>query len=575
MGNTVDKNILDRAKLWLSESYDVNTRAEVQDLIDNNPEGLTEAFYKELEFGTGGMRGVMGPGTNRMNKYTLGAATQGLANYLLSQFKGDISVAVAYDVRNNSDVFSKIVSRVLAANGIKVYLFESFRPTPELSFAVRHLGCKSGIVLTASHNPPEYNGFKAYWEDGSQVVPPHDGGIISEVQKVKVEEIKFDPENEDLIEIIGEELDKAFVDACVENGQYTTEGYDDFKLVFTPIHGTSFVGVIPTLEKAGFKNVYTVDEQMKPDGMFPTVKSPNPEEPEALAMATALAEEKEADMVIGTDPDGDRIGIAVRDFEGNMKLLNGNQANTVLTMYLLERWKEAGKLTGNEFIGSTIVTSDIFFEIAKLYNVECKVGLTGFKWIADMIRKAEGKQAFVGGGEESFGFMVGDFVRDKDSVTATLLAAEVGAWAKAKGSSFYNELLKTYTKTGFFKEHLIALVKKGISGADEIAQMMVDFRENPPATIDGSKVVRVEDYGQSVSTNLITGEKTKISIPSSNVIILYTEDGTKVAARPSGTEPKIKFYISVKTTLDNVEEFKATEEIQDAKIQRIVKELGV
>jgi phosphoglucomutase len=575
MDTTVDKKILDKAKLWLSDSYDAETRAEVQDMIDNKPEVLVEAFYKELEFGTGGMRGVMGAGINRMNKYTLGAATQGLANYLLSQFDGDISVAVAYDVRNNSDVFSRIVARVLAANGIKVYLFDTFRPTPELSFAVRHLGCKSGIVLTASHNPPEYNGFKAYWEDGSQVVPPHDNGIITEVKNVKVEEIKFNPENEDLIEIIGEEVDKAFVDACVENGQFTTEGYDDFKLVFTPIHGTSHVGVIPTLEKAGFKNVYTVAEQMIPDGMFPTVKSPNPEEPEALAMATALAEEKGADMVIGTDPDGDRIGIAVRDYDGNIKLLNGNQANTVLTMYLLERWKEVGKLTGNEFIGSTIVTSDIFFEIAKLYNVECKVGLTGFKWIADMIREAEGKQAFVGGGEESFGFMVGDFVRDKDSVTATLLAAEVGAWAKANGSSFYNELLKTYTKTGFFKEHLIALVKKGISGADEIAQMMVDFRENPPATIDGSKVIRVEDYGNSVSTSLVSGVKTDITIPKSNVIILYTEDGTKVAARPSGTEPKIKFYISVKTDLDSTEDFKATEKVQDAKIQRIVKELGV
>ena len=575
MGTTVDQNILDKAKLWLSDSYDAETRAEVQDMIDNNPEALIESFYKDLEFGTGGMRGVMGAGINRMNKYTLGAATQGLANYLLSQFDGEISVAVAYDVRNNSDVFSKIVARVLAGNGIKVYLFESFRPTPELSFAVRHLGCKGGIVLTASHNPPEYNGFKAYWEDGSQVVPPHDGGIISEVKNVKVEDIKFNPENEDLIEIIGEEVDKAFVDACVENGQFTTEGYDDYKLVFTPIHGTSHVGVIPTLEKAGFKNVYTVAEQMIPDGMFSTVKSPNPEEPEALAMATALAEEKGADMVIGTDPDGDRIGIAVRDYDGNIKLLNGNQANTVLTMYLLERWKEAGKLTGNEFIGSTIVTSDIFFEVAKLYGVECKVGLTGFKWIADMIREAEGKQAFIGGGEESFGFMVGDFVRDKDSVTATLLAAEVGAWAKAKGSSFYNELIETYIKTGFFKEHLVALVKKGISGADEIAQMMVDFRNNPPATIDGSKVIRVEDYGQSVSTNLITGEKTKITIPSSNVIILYTEDGTKVAARPSGTEPKIKFYIGVKTNLETVEEFKAKEEVLDAKIQRVVKELGV
>lgn len=575
MDTTVDEKIINRAKLWLSNSYDAETRAEVQDMIDNKPELLIEAFYKDLEFGTGGMRGIMGAGTNRMNKYTLGAATQGLANYLLESFTGEIKVAIAFDVRRNSDVYSKIVARVLAANGIKVFLFDTFRPTPELSFAVRHLGCQSGIVLTASHNPPEYNGYKVYWEDGSQIVPPHDKGIISEVQNVKVDEIKFNPENEDLIEIIGKEVDDAFVDACVENGQFTKEGYDDFKLVFTPIHGTSHVGIIPTLEKAGLKNLYTVAEQMIPDGMFPTVKSPNPEEPEALAMATKLAEEKEADMVIGTDPDGDRIGIAVRDLEGNMTLLNGNQANTVLTMYLLERWKEAGKLTGNEFIGSTIVTSDIFFEIAKLYGIECKVGLTGFKWIADMIRLAEGKQAFVGGGEESFGFMVGDFVRDKDSVTSTLLAAEVGAWTKAKGSSFYKELLETYTKTGFFKEYLIALVKKGITGADEIAQMMVDFRSNPPEMIDGSKVVRVEDYGNAISTNIVTGEKTDISIPKSNVIILYTEDGTKVAARPSGTEPKIKFYISVKTDLNDISEFKAKEKIQDAKIQRVVKELGI
>ncbi|MCK5781755.1 MAG: phospho-sugar mutase [Flavobacteriales bacterium] len=575
MSNSVDQKILDSAKSWLSESYDNNTRAEVQDMIDNNPEVLIESFYKDLEFGTGGMRGIMGAGTNRMNKYTLGAATQGLANYLLKQFTGEIKVAIAYDVRNNSDVFSKIVARVLAANGIKVYLFDTFRPTPELSFAVRHLGCQSGIVLTASHNPPEYNGYKVYWEDGSQVVPPHDNGIISEVKNVKVEEIKFDPENEDLIEIIGEEIDNAFVDACVENGQYSNVGYDDYKLVFTPIHGTSFVGVIPTLEKAGFKNVFTVEEQMVPDPMFSTVKSPNPEEPEALAMATKLAEEIDADMVIGTDPDGDRIGIAVRNLKGEMVLLNGNQANTVLTMYLLERWKEAGKLTGTEFIGSTIVTSDIFFELAKVYGIECKVGLTGFKWIADMIRVAEGKQAFIGGGEESFGFMVGDFVRDKDSVTSTLLAAEVGAWAKANGSSYYEELLKVYTKTGYFKEHLIALVKKGISGADEIAQMMVDFRENPPATIDGSKVVRVEDYGSSISTNLTTGEKTDISIPKSNVIILYTEDGTKIAARPSGTEPKIKFYISVRTKLGSVSEFDELEKVQSEKIQRVVKELGV
>lgn len=575
MSTTVDNKILDRAKLWLSESYDLETREEVKNMIDNNQELLLDAFYKDLEFGTGGMRGVMGAGTNRMNKYTLGAATQGLANYLRKHFSEEIKVVIAYDVRRNSDVYSRIVANVLAANDIKVFLFDTFRPTPELSFAVRHLGCQSGIVLTASHNPPEYNGYKVYWEDGSQIVPPHDGGIISEVKKVKVEDVKFTPKKENLIEIIGKEVDDAFVSACVKNGQSRKDGYDDFKLVFTPIHGTSHVSIIPTLEKAGFKNVYTVEEQMIPDGMFTTVKSPNPEEPEALSMATKLAEEKNADMVIGTDPDGDRIGIAVRDFDGNMKLLNGNQANTVLTIYLLERWKKAGKLTGNEFIGSTIVTSDIFFDIANLYGIECKVGLTGFKWIADMISKFEGKQAFIGGGEESFGFLVGDFVRDKDSVTSALLAVEVGAWAKSIGSSFYNELLKAYTKVGFYKEHLVSLVKKGISGAEEITKMMVDFREKPPKKIDGSRVARMDDYNSSISTNLITGEKTEIKIPKSNVIILYTEDGTKIAARPSGTEPKIKFYISVKTTLENVDAYNEKDKTQATKIQRIVKELGV
>jgi phosphoglucomutase len=571
----VDKIILEKAQQWLTPTFDEETRTQVQSMIDNDPDTLTEAFYKELEFGTGGMRGIMGAGTNRINKYTLGAATQGLANYLKRNFQDQISVAIAYDVRNNSDLFAKVVSGVLAANGIKVYLFDSFRPTPELSFAVRHLKCQSGIVLTASHNPPEYNGYKVYWEDGSQIVPPHDKGIIDEVKNVKFEDIKFGSSDSELVEIIGEEVDKAFVDACVANGKFNQEVNDDFKLVFTPIHGTSHVGVIPTLEKAGYKNVFTVKEQMEPSGMFPTVKSPNPEEPEALEMATKLAEEIGADMVIGTDPDGDRIGIAVRDLNNNMKLLNGNQANTLLTVYLLDRWKEQGKLTGSEFIGSTIVTSDIFHEIAALYGIECKVGLTGFKWIADMIRKAEGKQAFVGGGEESFGFMVGDFVRDKDSVTSTLLAAEVASWAKSKGSSFFKELLEVYTQTGLYKEYLVALVKKGMSGADEIAQMMVDFRENTPKTLDGSRVVRVEDYDSSISRNLLTNVDTKIEIPKSNVLILYTEDGSKIAARPSGTEPKIKFYVSVKGKMENINDFETREQELDAKIQRILKELGI
>ncbi|WP_313386116.1 phospho-sugar mutase [Chishuiella sp.] len=558
---------LENAKLWLSDSYDVETRNAVQDLIDNNPTELDDSFYKNLEFGTGGMRGIMGVGTNRLNKYTLGAATQGLANYINKTYPSkEKSVAIAFDVRHNSDVFAKLVADVLTANGIKVYLFESFRPTPELSFAVRYLSCDAGIVLTASHNPPMYNGYKVYWNDGAQIVPPQDGEIINEVNNTKVDDIKFQG-NDELITIIGKEVDEAFIDASVKNGSFTSEGKNDIKIVFTSIHGTSVAITPKAFEKAGFTQVHQVPEQAIPSGDFPTVKSPNPEEPEALTMAVDLANKIDADVVIGTDPDADRVGVATRNNEGEIVLLNGNQMNTVLAYYLLEKWQEAGKLLGKEFIGSTIVTSDIFYDIAAKFGVDCKVGLTGFKWIADMIRRFEGKETFVGGGEESFGFMVGDFIRDKDSVTTALLVSEIAAVQKAKGSSLYNKLVEIFVEIGkAYQEDLINIVKPGKEGAELIAQMMVDFRTNAPKELAGSKVIRVKDFQSSIDKDLVTGEEITIDVPKSNVLIFYTEDGSKVACRPSGTEPKIKYYFSVNAPIQNVGEYK---EIQKQLLDKV------
>jgi len=558
---------LENAKLWLSDSYDVETRNAVQNLIDNNPTELDDSFYKNLEFGTGGMRGIMGVGTNRLNKYTLGAATQGLANYINKTYPNkEKSVAIAFDVRHNSDVFAKLVADVLTANGIKVYLFESFRPTPELSFAVRYLGCDAGIVLTASHNPPMYNGYKVYWNDGAQIVPPQDGEIISEVNNTKVDDIKFQG-NDELITIIGKEVDEAFIDASVKNGSFTSEGKNDIKIVFTSIHGTSVAITPKAFEKAGFTQVHQVPEQAIPSGDFPTVKSPNPEEPEALTMAVDLANKIDADVVIGTDPDADRVGVATRNNEGEIVLLNGNQMNTVLAYYLLEKWQEAGKLLGKEFIGSTIVTSDIFYDIAAKFGVDCKVGLTGFKWIADMIRRFEGKETFVGGGEESFGFMVGDFIRDKDSVTTALLVSEIAAVQKAKGSSLYNKLVEIFVEIGkAYQEDLINIVKPGKEGAELIAQMMVDFRTNAPKELAGSKVIRVKDFQSSIDKDLVTGEEITIDVPKSNVLIFYTEDGSKVACRPSGTEPKIKYYFSVNAPIQNAGEYK---EIQKQLLDKV------
>ena len=565
--------ILKNAKNWLTDFFDDKTKTEIQKLIDSNTEELKDRFYKNLEFGTGGMRGIMGAGTNRINKYTLGKSTQGLSNYLNQVYKDEqVKVVIAYDCRHNSDTLARTVAQVFSANGIKVFLFSELRTTPELSFAVKYLNCHAGIVLTASHNPPEYNGYKVYWTDGGQIVPPQDGAIVSEINSLSFEDIKFNAD-ESLIELIDKKVDEAFIEASVKNGNFNAKGKDDFKIVFTSLHGTSITVIPEVLKRAGYKNVTVIEEQAKPDGNFPTVVSPNPEEPEALSMAIKKAEEIGADMVIGTDPDSDRLGVAVRNLEGKMEILNGNQAMIMMTKFLLDQRKKKG-ITGKEFIASTIVSTPMMDSLAKGYGVECKTALTGFKWIAKMIKDFP-DQPFIGGGEESFGFMVGDFVRDKDAVTSTLLACEIGANAKANGSSFYKDLIDCYVDYGFFKEKLISLTKKGMSGAEEIKQMMIDFKDNPVESIDGSKVVVVEDYNTATSKNVITGKVTPIDIPKSNVLIYITEDGTKMAARPSGTEPKIKFYFSINTKLKNAADYKKVDAELEAKIERILKELNI
>ena len=567
---------LEKAKLWLAESFDQETRSAVEMLINSASPDLEDSFYRELEFGTGGMRGIMGVGTNRLNKYTLGQATQGLANYLHGQFPSDkIKVAIAYDVRNNSKEFGKLVADVLTANGIHVLLFKEHRPTPELSFTVRDKSCHAGIVLTASHNPPEYNGYKVYWNDGAQIVPPHDEAIIREVYSVEFSEIKFEG-NDALIEWLDESQDQAYIEACISNSTYQNVGYEDLNIVFTSIHGTTYTTVPQALKQAGFKKIDLVREQMIPSGNFPTVESPNPEEPAALEMAMDLARITNADIVIGTDPDGDRLGIAVRNLEGEMQLLNGNQCNTILTHYILEQWKKSGRITGTEFIGSTIVTSDIFFDIAQKFGVDCKVGLTGFKWIGKMIRDYEGIEKFVCGGEESFGFMTGDFVRDKDSCGSILLACEIAAWCKAQGKTMYEYLIEIYTSTGLYYEGLINVVRKGREGAEQIQQMMHDFRANPPRELAGSPIEEIKDFKEQTCQVLSTDSVSVMDdIPKSNVLIYYTVDGTKVCIRPSGTEPKIKFYVSVKETIANKEEFKAKLQLLEAKIDQVKADLNL
>ncbi|HDZ06374.1 hypothetical protein LCGC14_0149000 [marine sediment metagenome] len=566
-------NILEIAKSWLTDFFDPAVKKEIEHLIANDKEELNDRFYKNMEFGTGGMRGVMGVGTNRINKYTLGKSTQGLSNYLNEVYKDEeIKVVIAFDCRHNSDTLARTVAEVFSANNIKVYLFSDLRTTPELSFAVRHLNCHAGIVLTASHNPPEYNGYKVYWTDGGQIVPPQDGKIIAEINSLNIEDIKFKA-NENLIQVIDKEVDEAFIAQSVEAGNFNAAGKDDFKIVFTSLHGTSITAIPEVLKRGGYENVTIIEEQAKPDGNFPTVKSPNPEEPEALSMAVKKAEEIGADMVVGTDPDSDRLGIAVRNLEGEMEIVNGNQAMVLMTKFLLEKRKEKG-FKGNEFIATTIVSTPMMEAMAKAYGVEFKTSLTGFKWIGKMIKDFP-QSDFIGGGEESFGYMVGDFVRDKDAVTSTLLACEIASQAKANGSSFYKDLIQCYVDYGFYKEHLVSITKKGISGAEEIKQMLKDFKENPVESVAGSKVKWIEDYNTSIAKNVLTGEEKVIDIPKSNVLIYETEDGTRIAARPSGTEPKVKFYISTNTKLEKTEDYKKVAAELDNKVKSILAELNL
>ncbi|MGI0105792.1 phospho-sugar mutase [Salinimicrobium sp. WS361] len=569
-------DIKTRAESWLNPEFDNETQLRIKELLEKDPDELKESFYKDLEFGTGGMRGIMGVGTNRINKYTLGKNTQGLSNYLKTQFpEEDIKVVIAYDCRQNSRELAQVVANVFSANGIKVFLFSELRPTPELSFSVKHLDCHCGIVLTASHNPPEYNGYKVYWQDGGQLVPPQDKEIVEEIASLQYSEIKFEA-NKDLIELIDTKIDKAFVEASVKNGSFDTsqEAKDNLNIVFTSLHGTAIKLNPKVLEAAGYKNVHIVQEQAEPDGTFPTVASPNPEEPAALKMALEKAKEINADIVIGTDPDGDRLGVAVRNLEGEMELLNGNQTMLVMTWFLLEQWKKQDKIKGREFVGSTIVSTPMMRVVTESYGVQYKEGLTGFKWIAKMI-KDNPSLNYIGGGEESFGFMVGDFVRDKDAATSTLLACEIAAQMKAEGISFYEKLLELYTEFGFYKEELISLVKKGIDGAEQIKNMMVSLRDNPLSEINGEKVVLVEDYESSKAFHydLTDTRMETLDVPKSNVLIYYTENGTKVAARPSGTEPKIKFYISVNAQLDSVSDYEKVEQNLSEKIAAVKSDL--
>ncbi len=571
----IKPEILDRINTWLTPSFDQETQEFIKDSIANSPKEIQESFYKDLEFGTGGMRGVMGVGTNRINKYTLGKNTQGISNYMHQEFPNEeLKVAIAYDCRHNSKSLAKLVADVFSGNNIQVYLFEDLRPTPELSFALKHLNCHCGIVLTASHNPPEYNGYKVYWQDGGQLVPPQDEEIINEINRLDYSEIKFEA-NESLIQYIGKDIDDVFINASIKKANFTSqEAKDNLCIVFTSLHGTSITTIPETLKRAGYKNVHIVKEQEVPDGDFPTVVSPNPEEPEALKMALELADKVNADIVIGTDPDCDRLGIAVRNLDNELQLLNGNQTMVVMTEFLLDQWKKQGKIKGKEFIGSTIVSTPMMSELANGYNVECKIGLTGFKWIAKMIKDFP-ELDFVGGGEESFGFMVGDFVRDKDAVTATLLACEIATQSKANGGSMFEHLIQLYINHGFYKERLISIVKKGIEGAEVIKQMMVDARENPLTEVNGSKVIKIEDYELSIAKNITSGEEETIDIPKSNVLIYYTEDGSKIALRPSGTEPKIKFYFSVNTTLNNASDFIKTEKALEQRIDAIIKDMNL
>ncbi|MCZ6521143.1 MAG: phospho-sugar mutase [Bacteroidetes bacterium] len=569
----------EKALKWLNGQIDEGAKKEIHQMLeDNDPTELNEAFYKDLEFGTGGLRGIMGIGSNRMNKYTVGMATQGLSNYLLNIFPGNsIKVAIAHDSRNKSDYFTEVAASVLSANGIKVYVFKELRPTPELSYAIRHYGCKSGIVVTASHNPKEYNGYKVYWDDGSQIISPHDKNIIEEVAKIgSFDEVKFEKDSS-LIAYIGDELDDIYL-AEIENvclSKSSIKNQHDLKIVYTPIHGTGITVIPKILAKLGFDNLHIVEEQSKPDGNFPTVVYPNPEEEEAMSMGLKKAREIDADLVLATDPDADRVGIAVKNNHGEFQLINGNQTVALYIYYMLTRWKELGKLDGNQFIVNTIVTTDLIDKIAERFGVDNYTTLTGFKHIAGVIRELEGKKKFIGGGEESYGLMVSDFVRDKDAVAACSIIAEMAAYAKDQGSSQFDMMIDMYVEFGFYKEKLISLVKKGISGAEEIQNIMKDLRANPPSVINSSKLVKLIDYQTKVEKNLITGKEKPVQLPESNVLQFFTEDGSKISARPSGTEPKIKFYFSVNKPLDSPQNFDQVNAELDQKIELIITDMGL
>lgn len=577
--NEVDPIIVEKAKLWLGESYDQQTRDAVKNMLENDPAELVECFYRDLEFGTGGLRGIMGPGTNRMNKYTVGAATQGLANYLLKSFSGlqEISVAIACDSRNNSQFFARITAEVMAANGIKVFLFDSLRPTPELSFAVRHLGCQGGVMVTASHNPKEYNGYKVYWNDGGQLVPPHDKNVITEVQKISsVNEIKFTG-NQDKIVTIGNEVDEVYLNnlAGLSLSPEVIAKQKDLKIVYSPIHGTGYKLVPEVLKRFGFVNVLSVEEQSVPDGNFTTVHSPNPEEKAAMHLALELAKKTDADLIMATDPDADRVGIGVKDLNGDFVLLNGNQAASLLIYYLIKKCKTNGKLQGKEFIAKTIVTSELLKDIAESHSVESFDVLTGFKYIAEIIRKYEGEKTFIGGGEESYGYLVGDFVRDKDAVASCAMLAETAAWAKDQGMSMFEMLVNIYHEYGFYLEDLISITKKGKSGAEEIQKMMENYRTTPPKEINGIKVVKVKDYKSGKETDLINGGQKDIDLPKSDVLQFFLEGGSKITVRPSGTEPKIKFYFGVKGKLENKADFEKVNSLMREELNAMIAALNL
>lgn len=581
MENELLKEVTTRAQVWLDGNYDAETKAEVKQLLEaEDKTELIEAFYKDLEFGTGGLRGIMGAGTNKMNIYTVGAATQGLSNYLLSQFPElpQISVVIGHDCRNNSRKFAEISANIFSANGIKVFLFEDLRPTPETSFAIRHFGCQSGIIITASHNPKEYNGYKAYWDDGAQMIAPHDENVIKEVEKIKnVQDIKFEG-NKDLIEIIGKEMDQIYLERIktLILSPEAIERNKDLKIVYTPIHGTGIKLVPDALRAFGFTNIIDVPEQNVISGNFPTVISPNPEEPAALAMAVEKAKETDADIVMATDPDSDRIGIAVKDDNGEWILVNGNQTFLIYIYYLITRWKELGKLKGKEYVVKTIVSTEVMADVARKNNVEYYDCFTGFKWIADVMRKNEGIKTYIGGGEESYGFLAEDFVRDKDAVSACALMAEIAAWAKDNGKTLFQLLQDIYIEYGYGKEKGISVVRKGKSGAEEIQQMMKDYRSIPPKEIAGSKVVTIKDYKTLKMTDVVSGKVTDLDMPAtSNVLQFFTADGTKISVRPSGTEPKIKFYIEVRGDMKTRADYAAADAKADEKINAVRKDMGV